>query len=380
MLAVQIPTPANNRTGSKQKKAKRATGSPINTFLNYRFGEMVGASGVAEWTKEGYDIESDFEQSVRHLAKLYSLDVDSLLLKKAPYPIWINDTYKAIESQLDKIDKTLTVVITEDEGRVFLATYKENQTNYGVYYIPVEPYWNLHNMGDPRAGLIGAIFYYFLRIARVPYFLEEWGEFIHSEYEMLKESYAERQEELEDVGDDEEAELIGDGKKYIETIEKRGRECLTWFDKKSQRTTFSRRIKEYQNRTEFDSELLSIARKIEQMIKKFPGITVRDSEHPDMNIVDDEQGELDYFMLGMYLSFIWTEDDWSGQSVIQTIDHFYQNGTETDYPKVIQRFDRPQVSAQHDLSFLEEFFQVTTEFLRYMYVIEEELKPVKSAQ
>lgn len=357
--------PTNNRRSLKPKSPKRTTERFTNAFLSYQFSPMVGTAGINEWAKEGFDIEADFSQSVCNLANLYQFDAHQLLQKKTSYPLWITDTYAKIEKLLKKADPTAVLVLVENNGRAELMTYKQHVPPYGLYYIPVKIYSDLVASGDHRAGLVGAIFYYMLREAHVPYITEGWDDFISLEYQSLKDSYEIRMEEQEDDEEMPTSVLELDG------IQTQAEICLLRFDKHSQLTTLARRIDRYRQLPDFDEDLASIADSVLQLHQQYPDRCIHQAAFPELVTEDEEIDETELLKITTYLSFIWQEDDWAGQQISQTIDHYYQNGAEPDYPKSVMSFRRPHLTNTLDLSYETKLFATVSRLILYLYSTEE---------
>ena len=143
------------RKRSKNKTRSSSREFDRNGFLNYSFNPLfVDKFGIINNKRNA---EEQFFLSVDYFCSLYKLQKPEI---EDLYPINLINTYNELSQNLVQINKDLQLLIVETGcNKYSLATLKQFNTGWTLYYIPVRPLFDLIQTGKskPTANLLISI-------------------------------------------------------------------------------------------------------------------------------------------------------------------------------------------------------------------------------
>ena len=321
--------PLAGRKGSTAKSpAKRTTRTDGNGFLNHSFQPFWGVA-FPDWQKA----EQEFFGSVANLCALYGWNIPDV--SGLNFPANIREAYQQIIAQESK-RFTLNVGIHQDEQRACcLATTKNYDTCYQLYYIPVRPLWEMRARKTDKElyRLLCRIFAYLYQVAGIPFF---------SEPGLLNSNYETIQNWIEEEQDVEEETFRRKQKKELRELEKAGKILLPEIQSLFRQADLEACLLAYRKQCRGDQEMIAVAEEFIKLVRDYPKRRIRetmsyDAEADDNNTIYWEQ----------YISFYWSSNDCLNETLFQMVNDEFQEMSYQEEPTCLQWFDRPQEQENH---------------------------------
>lgn len=336
--------PARCRKGKKGQAEVRTPEPAGHGFLKHRFLPLAG-DGALNRRKER---ERKILSSLDNLAVLYGFTAMDVSVQPYPYNILL--AFRYAEQQLEQADKTLHLLLLEEGNKVCIATAKEASTGTTLFYIPVYPLWCLLQDRQYRqeAKLLLSVFAYLRQVAGVPYF-DDYSP-VQGHYGILQEWISEE----DDFTDQTEREVSNSLLN-----------CAFHFGKKTGKQIahpyhleqFSQRLQSFKPSGAFGNALNKIAKDFYQLYQTYPGCNIMDNVHEGILQPNEEQR----IYMEQVVSFIWDENGWLGQQLVEMACSELNEMSAMDDPVALQFFDIQQTSITHDLQFENSLFELLHE-------------------
>lgn len=325
---------ARCRKGKKGQAKVCPPPSVGNGFLKHRFLPLA-AEGALNGRRER---ERKILTCIDNLAALYGFT--ALDVAAQPYPYNIHLAFRYAEKQVEQVDKSLHLLLLEEDNRISVATAKEVSTGTTLFYLPVYPLWVLlqDRQRKQEARLLLSVCAYLCQVAGVPYF-DEYSPVL-GQYEMLKEWMWEVDDFTDPTEREENLSLLN---------------AAFYFGKRTGKQIkhpyhleqFGNRLKFFKGTTPFGIALKKVAKSLFQLYRTYPQRSLMDRVHTGMLHPDEDQR----IYMEQVVSFIWDENGWLGEQLLEMTSNQLNEMSTMDEPIAFQFFDTPQVSIVHDLQF-----------------------------
>lgn len=332
----QIHTKSRPFTGRtsrpNQPAAKRTVRDGRNGFLNYSFQPLQGFY-VGDWKMA----EAEFFLSAGNICRFYSIEEPKIAGLK--FPENVQASYERLEDILSK--KGVELKIMQDETHdACLATTKQFDTGYRLFYLPIRPVCNLSLSGEtlPLSKVMTGIYQYLYQCIGVDYYREPC--YLNYLYETI-ENWIDEDYEREDE----------DARKYqhneIDNLKNLGDRFLLILKQPFKIDLLISFLSEYRDSPCWSFEIDTMVQEFLKLITDFPSRTINDSIPYDYF----RTGENDLITLEHYLSFYWSAKDGFTEMLDDMINNELQEMGFQEEPVAIQWFDKLPVKEHHDLEF-----------------------------
>ncbi|RBQ12021.1 hypothetical protein [Pedobacter miscanthi] len=339
---------ARSLGNKKRQKKTRSANTYRNGFLNHVFNPLI--NGYPLEISDQLIVEKEFFSSAENLCSFYGLPL--MNFPSSVYPENIAQSINDLKQKLDRIDKSLELIVIHDEEHVACVAVKKSfDTKTTLYYLPVEPLYELlqDNKRKKTAELLLSVLAYLYQIGGIPYHAEH-GSYLSSIYDMIYD-WSSDEGCLED---EKEQQYILD---CIELMGEKSKWLLEKLNNKKHLQMLAKRISDFRPSSKAEQELLILAKQAYSLHFDFPDCSVID--RIDTAVFDeDEYYNSSRVYAENYLSFIWSFNDCLYDQLMDTVNSALQEYDEIDEPTTIQFFDTVQLSEVHDHSFEIRFFDV----------------------
>ena len=186
-------------SGCKRGQARQGAFCPAeltaDSFLRHQFMPLYLESpslpkddGISEGALASLCLLADYLQ-------IKPLDVSG-----KPYPYNILLAHWHTQRQLRQMAQNPELsIVSDDNGKVSMATTQTASRSYSLYYIPVLPLYRLLKSREDRTGaqLLISVFSYLYHVARIPYYRDA-DSYLFYHYEILEEWLTEEDGGLDD--------------------------------------------------------------------------------------------------------------------------------------------------------------------------------------
>lgn len=291
--------------------------------------------------------ERDFLKSLSRLSRHYGLPLRDYRALPYPYNILMAERETRRKLQVRGRHRDLRVVETEN-GRTCLAVRETFDRDFDLYYIPVQPLYDLWQTPgqEPCARLLTAVFACLHREAGVSFYREE-DTYLFYTYEILQEWITDGREDMEAEDDERQqndwhrASLHGD---FI-WAKMLGCDGLT---------SLESLIADFQPENGFERSCLTIARHCFALWQDYPGRNLY--THASLKDDEAEDDEDNYIALQEYVSFIGSVDDSISDSLLEMVNNDFNERARFQEPEMLTLFDQPRGRYSDELAFAERLF------------------------
>lgn len=321
-----------------------------NGFLNHRFLPMI--KSLPQELKNREKTRRDFFFSVENLCILYGIDLGDY--RHIPYPQDMALAFAELKDKMNQTDDALILkILATEESSACIATVKRFDTGMTLFYLPVEPLFELLKDKDRKgvAELLLSACSYLNQIIGIPYHTDN-NSYLGYMYEIV----AEWNSEAEYFDQAEELQI------YLEEvteIRKKGEWLAKKISDRKQLKLFGKRLKNFHPVSVSESAFKKNAEKLYRLMQEFPTRSVMDNIYG--GIFEDPQEERNMIDIDQYLSFMWSSSDCLFDQLMDSVNAELNECNEMDMPMTIQLFDLPHKVATHDLSFETELFDLLHE-------------------
>lgn len=329
------------RRRKKRQAEKRTSRLIADDFLNYQFTPIINREVglLGHPTK----VANDFYQSLNNLVTFYHLKVNTN--SGLCYPHNIVESFNKVKAAFGKQVKDLNLAIIQDEKhKACVATTKEYDTGYTLFYLPVRPLLTLMQYRQKRqqANLLLSMFAYLYQVAGIPYFTNC---FLGGEYEMIHDWYT-------DATDDYDEDLFIEVMETYRLMDHFGKRFLKSIRHPYHLQQFEDRVKAFKPRNESEQGLKEVSQCLLNLYQRHPHRSITDNL-PNGFI---ETGDEDVIQPDEYISFFWDDRGTLYEQLIETVNQRFQETTNLLEPMAIQLFDKIPSKEEHSLDFEADFF------------------------
>ena len=316
-------------------------------------------------------VQEEFVQSLQNLSSTFGF-TPSDEMNLLPYPLNIGYVLNKTRQQIKQVLPDAKLILVQSvEKALTLATIKEREAEYGLYYLPVRPFFYLlrDRRNQRRTQLISCIYAYLYRVAKIPYCANDRSTFISSEYDYILEREFEMGEEELAEEDIEKGETA----RYIKQIDSALIRCRRRFDQQRQLDSFADTLDRFHSKTDADCELVKVAQRLLELYETYPTYSFEQAmlfDHEQEN----EYGEMPIH-IDRRVSFIWSDDDVIYQYLMENFDaEFSAGSTEAPYTCSVL-FDKLYANTS-ELEKAEEYMvhllDCMADFINYMCKLDDE--------
>ncbi|QHV99196.1 hypothetical protein [Spirosoma endbachense] len=311
-------------------------------------------------------VQAEFFQSLSYLATTYGFtpttEVDTL-----PYPLNIGHVLTITRQQFNPLEPDARLIIIKDDKHLAtLATVKDKEAEWGLYYVPVRPLYYLiqRRTKSPRTELICCIYAYLYQVAKIPYCTDDQGSYVSSEYDYIREREQEWSDyELADMEAEKDA-----GANYIKEINGKLIKCLKRFNKQRHLEKFARLSETFQPICEDDHTLLQVARRFLELYETFPehSFELAQVYNYNQDVSEEEEYQIS---IDRRVSFIWAENDLVYQYIIENFDAEFSSGSEEGPYACSVLYDKSYATKDELLNsemFMSHLLSSMAEFITYI--------------
>jgi hypothetical protein len=334
--------------GADQKRQAqcRTTQFCGSDFLRAHFPKLNSA--VYPGLQNTSLVEREFFNSLSNLEKLYGFLVDRD--EGLSYPHNITNTFQSAIGQMEKISNLKLAIMRGEGHTATIATVKDFDTRTTLYYIPVEPLFDMLNDNSKvePAELLLSIFAYLYQVHHIAYYAEK-GNYMHYIYKTLEDWILADFEEDSEQAD---AHL-----EHFAYLNHSGNELLEKISDPAQLKLFSSRLSVFKPQTKAENELLETAKQAFDLFSKYPSRSVLEAVRYDIlprEAYEDNQ----CISPDQYISFYWSNEDSLYDELWQTINEQLAEYCMIAEPSALQYFDKPQKKEHHNHDFAILFFDL----------------------
>jgi hypothetical protein len=328
--------PGRCRIRKKRKEKTGATLRHANGFLKQRFSPVMDVdrhdATVISVT------ENSFYRSLKNLARVYKFE--PLLNTGLAYPLNIRKSFRHAQSLIEKSGSSIHLIIYQDfRSNPSLATVRELDTNLTLYYIPIDALWKLHIARNEQAFcLLLSIYAYICQETGMPLFNDDnyVGSSCDYFFEMIEE---------DNTGYDEEE--LAEYRLLGATIHRVSPILNKAIADKRNLELFESRISSFDPRSDFEKELLTVAKAFLNLMRRFPGRYFMENLSCGFLHFDED----DYSHADQYFSFCWTTDGWLMENLESYVNSDLQERSYLDQPCSVQNFSKRQTNEAHPMDF-----------------------------
>jgi hypothetical protein len=348
-------TSRRRRTDARKTAAGSPCVHPVG-FLKHRIEPFI--TQRHRQLQHQQKVEASFRQSVKTLCNLYGFPMPNM--ENDGYPANLANAFTVLESELAAATEPVKLMVVQaDNGKVHLTTYQALELGWTLYYIPVQPLWELmRNKQRPDiTRLLLSVFSYLLK-AGVPCYADGHS-YLYDQYQMVEEWMLDAEYEQEYY------------KTQLEQAAKAkaaGDILLTRLKLDCHLTQFPYRLRNLNSTDPSDTEIARIATGFYELWQTYPHRSVFDSVESRVTELEEEEDEYEYTgQLYQQVSFIWSEFDDFDKQMIDNVNVTLQECSRFIEPVTFQHFDRPQDKVTLNLHFEKTLFDLINDLIYHLY-------------
>ncbi|MDI5887650.1 hypothetical protein [Flavobacterium yafengii] len=330
------PQPPARCTGSTNQPTKVSSDRTVTDgFLRHQFLPLL------EKGKELPDQEStqkDFFESLAILTKVYGLQTLNVADKSYPYNILLAHQYAKM--QLSQSVQDIEVSILTDDTTVKLATQHTYHTGMTLFYIPVLPLYRLlqDTKQKKNATLLLSVFAYLYHIAGIPYYRDDYSALAYY-YQCMEEGLMEACEEDDTDEKNSLYSACNAASHYGDCMHRK-------IFNPHQLNQFRSRIARHQQKSSFDRDCLSIAKKVCALWQEYPSYTVfRSTSNLQL---DEDEGIIS---AQQYISFVAENNGILYEHIARMVNDEFNECSEMEQPTLLQVYDKQHNPPTEGLDF-----------------------------
>ena len=319
-------------------------------------------AGTLPELEDSGKVETEFFDSLVNFEKMYSIEIPNF--RNLVYPLNIFRSYQSASARLTLIDRSLELLVLQNERHfASLATVKTFNTGQTLYYLPVEPLYDLLNDNTKmqQAQLLLSACTYLYQIVGVSYY-RETDSYLYYMYDMIESWMLEDEER-----DEEEAEEILD---HASTIAGAGDFVLEHLKSKHHLELFEKRLHSFIPSSVAEVSLQAVSAKLYSLFEDYPERSFNRGIEPDLYEQEEEDAD-EIVRTENYLSFFWNYNDCMYDQLMEYINCELNEYSKTEEPVTIQYFSDPQGQSSHNHDFnirLMEILHELTDCLSALHV------------
>jgi hypothetical protein len=328
--------PPTRCAGSKNKSTKISSiGTITDGFLRQQFLPLF-ESGRKLPDKES--TEKSFFESLTILTGLYGCKGMEVADKRYPYNILLAHHYA--QKELSKSGQDIELSILADEKTVRLATQHSYNTSTTLYYIPVLPLYRLlqDSKQKQNAELVLSVFAYLYHVAGIPYYRDNYNALAYY-YECIEDWMLEGWEEEETDEKNNTNSELNKASYYGDLMHRK-------MYNPYQLNQFGQRIESHKQKSPFDKECLSVAKKAYALLQDYPEHNIfRNTSNAEL---DEDDGII---RAQQYISFIAENEGTLYENIARMVNDEFNECSQMEQPTLMQVYDTKNNSTIEGLDF-----------------------------
>jgi hypothetical protein len=342
------------RRGTERQAQVSACGDASNGFLTSLFLPKLQQSKTVQACQESEKMQKDFYTSLCSLAEHYG--IVPMPSRDFEYPYNMALAVWDLEEKLkQKVLNCPELRVVQDCKRTYLVSEEKYSTGTTLYYIPIEPLYQMAHDRRRRknAQLLISVCSYLYHNADIPYYRQE-GSYLYWLYEMHRE-WTEQDEDREEneryVREFDRAELIG------EILEQKifNRMSLQIFEK---------RLNSFKSLDAFDIACAEVAGKAFELYRQYPSESI--FRNAPTHSGEEEDTETESIGMEKYISFISDTKGWLYESIEESINNEFNEYAQMDEPTILKCFDGTD-TADSSLDFESRLFALLDNLCELLY-------------
>lgn len=342
------------RRGAERQAQVSACGDASNGFLTSLFLPKLHRTKTVQACQETEKMQKDFYTSLCSLAEHYG--IVPMPSRDFEYPYNMALAVWDLEEKLkQKFLNCHELRVVQDCKRTYLVSEEKYSTGTTLYYIPIEPLYQMAHDRKRRknAQLLISVCSYLYHIAGIPYYREQ-GSYLYWLYEMHRE-WTEQDEDREEneryVREFDRAELIGD------ILEQKifNRMSLQIFEK---------RLNSFKSLDAFDIACAEVAGKAFELYRQYPSESI--FRNAPTHGGEEEDTETESIGMEKYISFISHTKGWLYESIEESINNEFNEYAQMDEPTILKCFDGTD-TADSSLDFESRLFALLDDLCELLY-------------
>ncbi len=343
--------PARRRTGQKTKTAKCSATHASHDFLKQRFLPVSHFEGFQK--NNCNQIEKQFFVSLSNLSQRFKLDIVSST--EEPFPFNILEAFQEVQKKLLLAQRELELIITEDKGKICIATIEELGVSYTLYYVPINALDWLHKQDNkPAFQLVASVFAYLHQTVRMP--LQTDNDFMQNCYDGVIEWLENDEGEFGAEEWQEKIAIVKEMRRKLSIIERVVCDPV-------QLAQFSNHVAAFQPQSATEEKLLAIATKFLALQQEFPG----QNFYQHIETEHREEEDQDRAYPDQYFSFFWDDSGWLEESLMHYINSYLQECCVFEQPVAVEYFTKKKTKPENMLAFEKRLLNLICELSSVTY-------------
>lgn len=346
-IRAQHELPAGRSKYKKDSPKMRTSGEHAHDFLKQSFRHVtalaIPSPIVIKKAKEC------FINSVQNLSALYGFKPELVSDKK--YPFCIAELFTNARAEMLKRSANVELVIVQENGEYpVIATAKEIDIGLTLYYVPLDALCFLHqHRKQEDFNLLLSIYSYLHLIAGMP--LLNTHSYIKGEYDMMEQSYADNEGDLDEEEYREIMQVFTASKRFSSILNKHIANTTNLYD-------FLYRIEHFKPADDFDVSLHLLAKQFHALWRQFPKAKFASNNAGEFLHPDEED---DRAYTEQFFSFCWASDGWMMDQLLEWVNCELQEKSVFDVPFSIQKFDVEHSEIIHEFSYQKQLLELLSE-------------------
>lgn len=350
----QIERPAHRRRSTQDQKTHRTPAHGGHGFLTDTFRPVME---LQQQPQDWQQMEKEFFDSLTHLCQLYQLAIPDV--SHVDFPFNIAVAFKdARDFMKEKHPKTDLLILQDDTHKACVATSQTFSTGRTLFYISIYPLFVLSGQADKKsqADLLLSIFAYLHQIAGITFYNEDT--FVGGIYDRTRSWIFDNHQEWD-------KDTLHILRKDFRQLFTEGKKIAAKAAKPLHLRALDQRCQQFVPTSQQDEQLLQVATRFSQLFRDYPKRSI--NTHMLAPLFDCDPEETIY--AEGYISFVWRLDDLIADNVNEMINMYFQETIQTEEPTVIQWFDEPQSTIEHDLGFEQRLFDLLHDLADVLTII-----------
>lgn len=330
------PKPPARCTGSKNKQTKVCSSRTVTDgFLRQQFLPLFERDRKQP---DKASTEKGFFESLTILTGLYGFKIRNVADKSYPYNILLAHHYA--QKELSVSGQHIELAIFADEKTVKLATHHTYNTDMTLYYIPALPLYRLlqDRKQKQNAEVLLSVFAYLYHIAGIPYYRDNYSTLAYY-YECMEDWLMESWEEEETDEKNRTNSELNKASCYGDIMHRK-------IYNPYQLNQFGQRIDCHKQKSSFDRECLTIAKKMYALLQDYPKYNIfRSTSNGEL---DEDDGII---RAQQYISFVAENGGTLYENIARMVNDEFNECSEMEQPTLIQLYDTQNNPSTEGLDF-----------------------------
>ncbi|WDF77139.1 hypothetical protein PQ469_24955 [Mucilaginibacter sp. KACC 22773] len=304
-------------------------------------------------------LERDFFKSLSYLEKHYGLQLTDY--RSLPYPYNILMAEREANRKLKAKGRYRALqIVQEEDSQTFLTVTETFNNDFGLYYIPVMPIYDLwQNPEHAHCGeLLTAVCAYLYAEAGIDYYRDD-DTYMYRNYECLEEWINERAFEADDEED------YCRQKYDYDNAASQGDFIQEKMMASGFRHSLDSLIANFKAATEFEKQCLTVAKTTWELWQSFSNQNLY--KHASLQGYEPEDYDDDYVGMHEYFSFIGNVRDSISDDLKNMVNDDFNERTRYQEPEIVTFFNKPKGLYTDELAYEERLLKLIDDLCTLLY-------------